>query len=425
MKFYSSLQNKINKKTAKIAVIGLGYVGLPLALQFVKRKFTVIGYDIDLKKIKLLNNNKSYIKHIKSEIIKKSKIRINYTDKISKLNYADIIILCLPTPLKENYNPDLSHIKNTMQKMLAYLGKGKLLILESSTYPGSTKELMIPFLKKFNIGKDFFLGYSPEREDPNNKKFTIENITKICGGYSSNCLVLTASLYDKIIKKVFKVSNIETAEFVKLYENIYRSVNIGLVNELKIVSKKLKLDIYEIIQAAKTKPFGFQPFYPGPGVGGHCIPVDPYYLSWVAKKNKIKTNLIYQAGKINSMMPNWIISNIIKGRNIKKVLIIGVAYKNDVDDTRESPAIDFIRELSKKKIHVDFFDPNVKILKSRKLKKTYRSKNINSKILKKYSCVIILANHSDVNYNLINKYSNLIIDTRNVYKNETDKIIKL
>ena len=425
MKFYSSLQNKINKKTAKIAVIGLGYVGLPLALQFVKRKFMVIGYDIDVKKIKLLNNNKSYIKHIKSKTIKKSKNRINYTNKISKLNFADIIILCLPTPLKENFNPDLSHIKNTMQKMISYLGKGKLIILESSTYPGSTKELMIPFLKKFNIGEDFFLGYSPEREDPNNKKFKIESITKICGGYSSNCLGLTVSLYNKIIKKVFKVSNIETAEFVKLYENIYRSVNIGLVNELKIVSKKLKLDIYEIIKAAKTKPFGFQPFYPGPGVGGHCIPVDPYYLSWVAKKNKIKTNLIYQAGKINSMMPNWIISNIMKGRNIRKVLIIGVAYKNDVDDTRESPAIDFIKYLSKKKIHVDFFDPNVKILKSRKLKKNYYSKKINSEILKKYNCVIILANHSNINYNLINKYSNLIIDTRNVYKNETDKIIKL
>ena len=425
MKFYSSLQNKINKKTAKIAVIGLGYVGLPLALQFVKRKFMVIGYDIDVKKIKLLNNNKSYIKHIKSKTIKKSKNRINYTNKISKLNFADIIILCLPTPLKENFNPDLSHIKNTMQKMISYLGKGKLIILESSTYPGSTKELMIPFLKKFNIGEDFFLGYSPEREDPNNKKFKIESITKICGGYSSNCLGLTVSLYNKIIKKVFKVSNIETAEFVKLYENIYRSVNIGLVNELKIVSKKLKLDIYEIIKAAKTKPFGFQPFYPGPGVGGHCIPVDPYYLSWVAKKNKIKTNLIYQAGKINSMMPNWIISNIMKGRNIRKVLIIGVAYKNDVDDTRESPAIDFIKYLSKKKIHVDFFDPNVKILKSRKLKKNYYSKKINSEILKKYNCVIILANHSNINYNLINKYSNLIIDTRNVYKNEKDKIIKL
>ena len=425
MNYYNSLLNKINKKSAKIGIIGLGYVGLPLALQFSKKKFNVIGFDIDLKKINNLKRNKSYINHIPSKLIKINKKKLFFTSSFYKILETDIIILCLPTPLTEKLNPDLSYIKNTIINIKKYLTKGKLLILESSTYPGSTRDILLPHLKKFSVGNNFFIGYSPEREDPNNKNYNIENIPKICSGYSEKCFFLTKNLYSKIIKKIIRVSNLETAEFVKLYENIYRSVNIGLVNEMKIISKKLNLNIYEIIKAAKSKPFGFHPFYPGPGVGGHCIPVDPYYLSWIAKKNKIKTNLIYQAGKINTFIPKWIISETIRKKKIKNVLIIGVAYKKDVDDTRESPAINFINNLKKKNINVNIYDPNVNFLTSRKLSKTYYSKKINKKTLKKYDCVFILTDHSNVNYNLIKKYSKLIVDTRDIYKKKSDKILKL
>ena len=425
MNYYSELSTKIFNKKSQIAIIGLGYVGLPLALQFSKNKFNVTGFDIDEIKINKLNKAKSYIKHISDKEIKNYKKRIFFTSDFKKISFCDVIILCLPTPVTKNFKPDLSFIKKTMLKIKKYLCKGQILILESSTYPGSTKQILTPYLNKFELGNNFFLGYSPEREDPNNKKFKLVNIPKICSGYSNNCLNITVQIYKKIIKKTIKVSNIETAEFVKLYENIYRSVNIGLVNELKMVSNKLKLNIYEIIKAASTKPFGFQAFYPGPGVGGHCIPVDPYYLSWIAKKNNIKTNLIYHAGKINSSMPRWVVSEILKRKKIKKVLIVGVAYKKDLDDTREAPAIDFIKILRKKKISVSYHDPNVKFLKSRNLKNTLNSKNLNSNELKKYDCVIIVTNHSNINYDLIKKNSKLIIDTRNILPKNNSNILQL
>lgn len=425
MNFYSALSNKIDKKTAKIGIVGLGYVGLPLALQFAKKKFDVIGFDIDENKIAFLKKGKSYIKHIPNEIIKNYKNNVNYQTNFHKINDVNVIILCLPTPLTKKFKPDLSYIVNTLKNIKNYLSKGQIIILESSTYPGSTKKILTPYLKKFFIGKNFFLGYSPEREDPNNKKFNLENIPKVCSGYSKNCLNITKKLYLKVIKKVVGVSNLETAEFVKLYENIYRSVNIGLVNEMKMISNKLNLNIYEIINAAKTKPFGFQPFYPGPGVGGHCIPVDPYYLSWIASKFKVKSNLIYHAGKVNSSMPKWILSKLKTFKDIKKILIVGVAYKKDLDDTRESPAVEFIKILKNKKVKVDYFDPFVKQLKSRKLFKTLNSIKLSASKLKEYSCVIIITNHSNINYNLIKKYSRLIIDTRDIYKEKSNKILKL
>jgi UDP-N-acetyl-D-glucosamine dehydrogenase len=425
MNYYSELSTKIFNKKTQIAIIGLGYVGLPLALQFSKKKFNVIGFDIDKIKINKLNKARSYIKHISDTEIKSYKKKISFTYDFKKISICDVIILCLPTPVTRNFKPDLSFIKKTMQNISKFLRKGQILILESSTYPGSTNQILTPYLKKFNIGNNFFLGYSPEREDPNNAKYKLINIPKICSGYTYKCLNITSNIYKKIIKKIIRVSNIETAEFVKLYENIYRSVNIGLVNELKMVSNKLKLNIYDIIKAASTKPFGFQAFYPGPGVGGHCIPVDPYYLSWVANKNNVKTNLIYHAGKINSSMPKWVISEILKKKKVKKVLIIGVAYKKDLDDTRESPAIDFIKILRKKKISVNYHDPNVKNLKSRKLKNTLDSKKLNSTELKKYDCVIIITDHTNINYKLIEKNSKFVIDTRNIFPRNNPNIIKL
>jgi len=425
MNFYSSLSNKISKKTAKIGIVGLGYVGLPLALQFAKKNFKVVGFDIDVNKISLLKKEKSYIKHISNTHIKKYKNRIEFEKNFQKIISTDVIILCLPTPITDKLKPNLSYIKKTLESIKNFFSEGQILILESSTYPGSTRDFISPYLKSFVIGKNYFLGYSPEREDPNNKKYSLETIPKICSGFTSNCLNITKNLYSKIIKKVVPVSNLETAEFVKLYENIYRSVNIGLVNEMKMIANKLNLNIYEIIKAAKTKPFGFQAFYPGPGVGGHCIPVDPYYLSWVANKNNVKTNLIYHAGKINSNMPRWILSETLKKRKIKKVLIIGVAYKKDLDDTREAPSIEFIKILKKKKIKIDYHDPNVKYLKSRKLNKVYTSKILTSQMLKKYDCVIIITDHSKLDYELIKKHSRFIVDTRNIFTKKIKKVLKL
>ena len=282
------LISKIISKEAKIGIIGLGYVGLPLACIFAKNKFNVFGFDIDNKKIDFLKKNRSYIKHIKDSYLRANKKRFFPTNNLNYINHVDIIILCLPTPLKENKKPELKYIKNTLNNIFKFLKKGQTLILESSTYPGSTKELVNPLLKKskFKVGEDFFIGYSPEREDPTNKIYNIKNIPKICSGYTINCREITNEIYSKIVDKTVKVKNIETAEFSKIFENTYRSVNIALVNELKILAKKNNLDMNEIIQAAKTKPFGFQAFKPGPGVGGHCIPVDPYYLQWVADKKK-------------------------------------------------------------------------------------------------------------------------------------------
>ncbi len=425
MNYKTELLSKIKSNKAKIGIIGLGYVGLPLACSFANKKISVVGFDVDKKKIENINSNISYIKHISNSIIKNCSKNLIATFNFKIINQVDVIILCLPTPVKKNLIPDLSYITSTLKNVKKYLKQGQILILESSTYPGSTKEIILPYLKKFKVGKNFFLAYSPEREDPNNQKYRIKNIPKICSGYSKNCLTISKKLYEKIIDKVVSVSNLETAEFTKLYENIYRSVNIGLVNELKIISNKLNLDIYEIINAAKTKPFGFQAFYPGPGVGGHCIPVDPYYLSWVAKKNKIKTNLIHHAGKINSQMPSWIINKTLNKKKIKKALIVGIAYKKDLDDTRESPAIEFIKILQKRKIFVNYYDPIVKELKSRNLDDKLKSVELSKKTIANYDCVFILTDHSNVNYNLIKKYSKLIVDTRDIYKEKSDNILKL
>ena len=425
MNYKTELLSKIKSNKAKIGIIGLGYVGLPLACSFANKKISVVGFDVDKKKIENINSNISYIKHISNSIIKNCSKNLIATFNFKIINQVDVIILCLPTPVKKNLIPDLSYITSTLKNVKKYLKQGQILILESSTYPGSTKEIILPYLKKFKVGKNFFLAYSPEREDPNNQKYRIKNIPKICSGYSKNCLTISKKLYEKIIDKVVSVSNLETAEFTKLYENIYRSVNIGLVNELKIISNKLNLDIYEIINAAKTKPFGFQAFYPGPGVGGHCIPVDPYYLSWVAKKNKIKTNLIHHAGKINSQMPSWIINKTLNKKKIKKALIVGIAYKKDLDDTRESPAIEFIKILQKRKIFVNYYDPIVKELKSRNLDDKLKSVKLNKKTISNYDCVFITTDHSKINYELIKKNANLIIDTRNVYKFPSKKILKL
>ena len=310
IKNFENLKDLISKKKAKVSIIGLGYVGLPLALNFVKNGFNVNGIDIDKEKIAKIKKSQSYIKHISDkEIITANRKKFTVTYKFSTISSSDIIILCVPTPLKKNLTPNIDFIDNTMKSIKNFLKENQIIILESSTYPGCTRTIILKkyINKKFKIGQNFFIGYSPEREDPSNKEFSLKSIPKICTGISSRCSILTQILYKKIIKEIVPVSNVETAEFTKIYENIYRNINIALVNEMKIFSKKIGLDIFEIIDAAQTKPFGFQAFYPGPGVGGHCIPVDPYYLSWLAKKNNFNLNLIKISGEINRMMPKWIV----------------------------------------------------------------------------------------------------------------------
>ena len=419
------LLNKINRKKSIIGIIGLGYVGLPLAVVFAKKKFNVLGFDIDQTKISSLNKNKSYIKHIKNSLLKTVSRKFESTTNFKLINKVDIIIICLPTPLNNKKNPDLSYIKNTLKVIKKYLKKGQIIILESSTYPGSTKEMIFPVLKnkKFELGKNFYLGYSPEREDPSNKKYNISNIPKLLSGATRNCTEVTKSIYAKIVKKTVVMSSIESAEFTKIFENTFRSINIALVNELKLLSTKTNLNINEIINAAATKPFGFKAFQPGPGVGGHCIPIDPYYLNWVAKKNKVKLNFIGLAGSINDKMPNWIINESLKNRSIKNALVLGVAYKKNVDDMRESPSLDFIKILSKRKIKVDYHDPYIKLIKTRKFKKTLKS--VGLKKINKYDIVYLLTDHDVFDYDFIKKNSKLIIDTRNVYKMVSNKIIKL
>lgn len=426
MNYKNKLLDKIKKKESVIGIIGLGYVGLPLAGVFAKKNFNVIGFDIDPNKIDMLNQSKSYINHIKSKFLESINKKFTATTNFKNIQDVDVIIICLPTPLTRKKNPDLSFITSTLNIIKKYLKKGQIIILESSTYPGSTRQMIEPIIKqkKFILGNNFFLGYSPEREDPSNKKYNISNIPKLLSGSTLECKNITSLLYSKVVKKIVLMSSLEAAEFTKIFENTFRSINIALVNELKLLATKTKLNINEIISAASTKPFGFKAFQPGPGVGGHCIPIDPYYLSWVGKKNSIKMNFIRLAGKVNDMMPKWIISESLKGRNIKKALILGVAYKKNVDDMRESPALEFIKIFQKKGIKVDYHDPYIKIIKTRKFKRTMKS--IDLKKISNYDIVYLLTNHDIFNYSFIKHNAKFIIDTRNVYKSEIkNKIMKL
>lgn len=422
---YNQLIKKISTKKATIAIIGLGYVGLPLAIQFLKKNFKVIGIDNDKKKINLLKRSKSYINHLKVEnILKDKKNNFNCTLNMHEINNADIIIICLPTPLKKNFSPEMKFLRKSAYLMKNFLKKGHGIILESTSYPGTTEEIYGPIIKKlkFKVGKDIFLMYSPEREDPGNKKFNIGNVTKIISGKTSNCLSIATILYSSICKKVYRAPNIQTAEMTKLYENIFRSVNIGLVNEMKLVLEKLKICVYDIIKAAKTKPFGYMPFYPGPGLGGHCIPIDPFIFAWKAKKLGVKTDFIRLSGRINGSMPLYIVKktlDILKKKNNlqKKILILGISYKKNIDDIRESPAIKIIKLFRKYKYKVDYSDPYFKkIPRMRNFNFNLRSKTINKLILTKYAAVILVTDHDKFNYEMIAKHSKILVDCRGRFK---------
>ncbi len=427
-----NLISKIELKKAKIGIVGLGYVGLPLVSEFLSNGFEVIGIDKDQSKIDALNDRKSYIAHINSKFISKylSKSLTVSTD-ISSLKNADVIILCLPTPLKENYEPEMKYVFDTIEELIPFLNNGQALCLESTTYPGTTSEDIFEKLKKtkLKIGEDFFLIYSPEREDPGNKTFKNHQIPKIVSGHTKNCLEVGLTIYESIVDKVVKVSSTKTAELTKLLENIHRAVNIGLVNEMKIVSEALGVDIHEVIDAAATKPFGFTPYYPGPGIGGHCIPIDPFYLTWKAKKLGVHTKFIELAGEINNSMPAKVVNkglSILKEnkKNIKmsKILLLGLAYKKDVDDMRESPAIKIMELFEKEGSEVSYSDPFIKSFpKLRNYKYEKESIKISPESLNQFDLVVITTDHSSFDYEMIRRNAQIVLDTRGIYRNNSSK----
>ena len=439
---YESLLKKIDNKSAVIGIIGLGYVGLPLALEYALKGFKTIGFDIDERKIPLLNKGKSYIKHISQDRIQKavSNKKFSATSDFSRLPEVDAIIICVPTPLNEHREPDMTFIINSGKIISQFLRKGQFVSLESSTYPGTTEEILLPMFKNaplvqnsknknvkakpFVVGKDFFLAFSPEREDPNNPNYSTATIPKVVGGVTPKCLKLATKIYNQVIVKTVPVSSPGAAEATKLLENIYRSINIALVNELKMVFDRMNIDVWEVIRAASTKPFGFQAFYPGPGLGGHCIPIDPFYLTWKAREFEISTKFIELAGEINTYMPYYVVekagevlNKFKKSLNGSKVLILGASYKKDIDDMRESPSLKLIEILREKNAKVDYNDPYVpKLPKTRKYQYDMVSVDLTKKNLSKYDIILLSTDHSNYNYKQITEYSKIVLDTRNAFE---------
>jgi UDP-N-acetyl-D-glucosamine dehydrogenase len=440
----SALKSKIDSRQARVAVIGLGYVGLPLALLYTEQKFPVTGFDIDQRKVDTLNTGGSYIFRITPTEIQTARAGgLKATSNYAQISDMDAIIICVPTPLNEYHEPDLSFITNTAHAIAPHLRAGQLVILESTTYPGTTEEVLVPILEHENKaglkaarsanGSDteFYVAFSPEREDPGNTSVARRDIPKVVGGLDPQASDLAAALYGSIFNRVVRVSSPAAAEMTKLLENIYRCVNIALVNELKLLSLRMGLDIWEVIDAASTKPFGFQPFYPGPGLGGHCIPVDPFYLSWKAKEWDFRTRFIELAGEINVNMPYHVISSVSsalnqhkKALNGSKVLVLGVAYKKDIDDLRESPSLTIIELLQKEGAEVSYHDPYFPTIgKGRKY--DLQMKRASLENLGQYDCVLIVTDHSDYDYRKIVKEAKLVVDSRNATKGIADaKIVR-
>ncbi|MBT6914101.1 MAG: nucleotide sugar dehydrogenase [Candidatus Marinimicrobia bacterium] len=428
------IKDRIQNKESTIGIIGLGYVGLPLAIRFGEESLKVIGFDIDEHKVNMLNEGKSYIKHINegniSGMVKQGFIA---TTDFAKITDVDAILICVPTPLGVHNEPDLSYVKSTLDLVKSHLREEQLLILESTTYPGTTAEEIVPVIEAlgFKVGENFYIGYSPEREDPGNKNFSTQTIPKVVSGHTKNCLEVTTALYDQIVDQTVPVSSTQVAEMTKILENIHRAVNIGLVNELKMVADKMNIDINEVIKAAATKPFGFTAYYPGPGLGGHCIPIDPFYLTWKAKEVGMNTRFIELAGEINTGMPNYVIQKVSEslnsiGKSIKnsRILILGLAYKKNVDDLRESPSLELIDILIDKGALVDYCDPYFKsIPNTRKYQIELKSKVLNADVLQSMDLVLLATDHDDFDYDLIEKESSLIIDTRGRF-GKSAKVIK-
>ena len=432
-----NLLTKIKSKNFTAGIIGLGYVGLPLAYAFSSKNIKTLGFDINLQQTKMLNNKKSYLKHIPDEKISQMISNgFKATSDFKNIKDVDVIIICVPTPLNHHKEPDLSAIIETGQTIAPFMKKNQLIVLESSTFPGTTDENLAKSLEKSNLekNKDYYLAYSPEREDPGNKEYTTSTIPKIVGADSERAQELVYELYNQITDSVIQVRGTRTAEAVKLTENVFRSVNIALVNELKIIFDAMDIDVWEVIEGASSKPFGYMPFYPGPGLGGHCIPIDPFYLSYKAKEFGLIARFIELSGEINTQMPNLVVNkltkamndNLKKSLNGSKVLIIGIAYKKDIDDIRESPSLVLIESLKSLGASTDYHDefvPEIPATREHKSLKGMKSVPLNEKTLKAYDAVLISTNHSYISYQDLANNALLILDTRNAMKDITGKAI--
>lgn len=431
----AQLAEKIKNKSALVGIIGLGYVGLPLAKTFADQGFQVLGFDINPDFVAKLNNGESYIEHIPSEWVAgmRNEKKFEATTDMARLAEPDAILICVPTPLTGNREPEMKYVEKSTADIAAALRKGQLVVLESTTYPGTTQKLMQPILEKGGLkcGTDFFLAFSPEREDPGNPNFATSSIPKVVGADDAASHTLAVQLYSQIVPQVVPVSSAATAEAVKLTENIFRAVNIAFVNELKVIYDKMGIDVWEVIDAAKTKPFGFMPFYPGPGLGGHCIPIDPFYLTWAARNYGLNTRFIELAGEVNTAMPDYVINKLVEALDVQqglalsraKILILGMAYKKNVDDVRESPSMDIMVKLMDRGAQVDFHDPHVPMLKTKKaggrLNNTL-SQPLDEKTIKNYDACMILTDHDKVDYAHLAKHAKLIIDTRNACRGIKD-----
>jgi UDP-N-acetyl-D-glucosamine dehydrogenase len=426
---YGMISDKIMKKNFAIGVVGLGYVGLPLSLAFAERGFTVVGFDIDDLKIRMLNEGRSYFKHIPSDRIKAVTLKtFKPTFGFRDLSLCDVMIICVPTPLTQSRDPDLQFVIATAKEIANHLDENQLVVLESTSYPGTTREVVREILEKETgliAGKDFYLGFSSEREDPGNRDFDTVKIPKVISGFSEDCLHYMDLVYSEVFK-VVKASSLESAELSKVFENVYRCVNIALVNELKVLCHKMDIDVWEVIRLASTKPFGFQAFYPGPGLGGHCIPIDPFYLAWKAKQYGLSTKFIELAGEINSSMPFYVVEKIrsvlndeAKPLNGSNILVVGVAYKADIDDIRESPAILILKLLEISGAEIFYHDPYIpKILPTRKWDLNLQSVPLLDSFFSEteFDCAVIVTDHKDVDYDFIMRNVPVIVDTRNAIK---------
>lgn len=419
----TSLMKRIEERTAQISVIGLGYVGLPLAVEFASAGFRVIGVDVDENKVAQLNAGQSYIPDVAGDELAAlvAEGLLSGTTDFSVLKDADAISICVPTPLRKTKDPDMSFIIAAADEIARYSRAGQLVVLESTTYPGTTEEIILPRLVSngHTVGKDVFVAFSPERIDPGNKDYGVRNTPKIIGGITAACTEVATALYATGVDTIVPVSSTGAAEMVKLLENTFRAVNIGLVNELAVMCDKLKLDVWEIIEAAATKPFGFMPFYPGPGLGGHCIPIDPHYLSWKLKTLNYNARFIELASEINGSMPYYVVNKVADALNMQRkalngsrVLVLGVAYKPDVDDVRESPALDIMHLLVEKGVEILYHDPFVPELKHEGVPEL-SSSELSAKLLAEVDCVVIATDHASYDWEWIAQHANLIVDTRN------------
>lgn len=436
----NQLEQAIQDKTATIGIIGLGYVGLPLIDAFVNSGFKTMGFDVDQKKVDLLQAGKSYIQHIPSNTVAEwlEKKQFESTTDLSRMGEADALLICVPTPLTTSRDPDLTYVENTAKAIAESLRPGQLIVLESTTYPTTTRDVLLPILDAsgLKVGEDYYLAYSPEREDPGNPDFSAAGIPKVVGGMEENSLRIASALYSHAVVNVIPASSVEVAEACKILENTYRAVNIAMVNELKTLFDRMGIDVWEVIDAAKTKPFGFQAFYPGPGLGGHCIPIDPFYLSWLARKEGLTTRFIELAGEVNTRMPRYVIDRLAEflnqqGKPLKgsKICMLGVAYKKDVDDPRESPSFHLLDLLLERGVDFTYNDPHIPSLPKMRHHNVpaMDSQELTPEFLAEQDCVLIATDHTAYDYDFVVKHSGMILDTRNATKNVTegrDKIFK-